>query len=224
MAAITPVSPFTSAVPGTSVVTSAFTPAAGDLLVVAVFARRTAANGALVGSTGLTFTRIARNLVGGENGFYLFVANALATNVSQTLTFTCSGDSATNFYVKICRVAGMTKTALAAVRQFAFGEGEEDDTLDATLGAAVLTGNPIMAFAAVDDSPTGLSEPSGFSAIEETEILAATLSAAFAFADSGITDTTIAFGDTVSNDAGMYAVELDASATAGGRTFAACAS
>lgn len=222
MAAVTPIAPFTSAVAGTSYTTGAFTPAAGDLLVVEVLGRRTTANGALVGSTGLTFTRVHREDIGGGTAIYLFVANALTTNVSQTLTFTCSGDPASHFYVKVCRISGMTKTALAAVRQYKFATAGAGDPLSATMAAAVLTGNPVLVFAGASDTPTGLSEPSGFSTIEETDIAASGFAAAFAYADSGITDTIIAFGDTLSDEGGMHAIELDASATAGGRTFAAC--
>jgi hypothetical protein len=223
MAAVTSVSPTVfSASAGTSFVSNAFTPAAGDLLVVFVYARDTAANGALTGSTGLTFTRIAQRSDFG-NGAYLFVANALASNVSQTVRFTCTGDLAIGCYIKIARISGMTKTAAAAFRQYATADGDSGDPLAATFAAAALTGNPILAFAGVDDQPTGLSEPAGFATIEETSVMAFTLSAAFSYVDSGFTDTSVEFGDEPESDAVMYVVELDASTTAGGRSFAACA-
>lgn len=199
--------------------TAAFIPAANDLLVVFGFGSGTVdATPTLTNSAGVAFTTVnsAISAVGASGGtVYLFVANQLATAVSQTCTFNTPNDVNTGCIVFVARVAGMTRTGLSgAVRQAAIqNTGTAGTTPAPVLGVAALTGNPCLGCVVNATNPAGMTQPSGWA--EGTADLGYATPASggeYAFINSGFTGTTVTWGSTSASIFGAIVVELDASA------------
>lgn len=209
--------------PSTSNVTSyasgAFTPAVGDLLVVFVMASATAAAGSLSNSAGITF-HTATTAVKGTSAdkMWCFIANSLvASAVSMTVTFDCTGDAATGCIIKVARVSGMSKTGSAAVKQSGVQNNiASGGTPAVTLGAARDTNNPTLGAVANNDGTDPVAtEPSGWTKLGTDSVYATPNNGMNAvFRDSGETSATVTWGSTVSG--GQHCtivVELDASSS-----------
>lgn len=200
-----------------SYVSGSFTPALNDLLVAFVSASGTAAAApTLTGSTGLTFTlvlSVARNA--SADRIYVFVANALATAVAQTVTFDCSEDAATGAVIQVASVAGVTRTGSGAVRQSAStANAAAAGTPAATFPAAALTANPTLGCVSNGASPATLTPPTNWTEANDTGYSTPTTGAEYVFRDSGFTGTTVTWGGTSATAFGVALIELDTSTPA----------
>lgn len=212
---ITPVTATVSSTDAESYVSDAFTPAAGDLLVVIVQGRGTAAAATLTSSVGGdTFTRVySRTISIGTT--YVFIADQLASNVSQTLTFDCTGDIATACVIKPFRFTDMVKLGSAAVRQSVGTSRSSGSDPSVTFASVTLTGNPIILAVDTGDGTPGFNAPVGFSTVNEDVTTAPQGALATCYVTGGVTATTIDWG-TDTNGASYQSLgfEFDASATA----------
>ena len=185
----------------TSYTSGSFTPASGDLLVVAVLGRQTLTRpGTLTDSQSGSWTQILA--VDGSvtaDTMYLFVRTTTVSASSMTVTFDCTGDSATGAIIFVARVSGLSRTGASAIRQYKTISAQAAATPAVTFDASTQTGNPTIAVTFNQTNPATLTEPSGW-----TER-----------ADTGFTGTTITWGSSSSSVWGALIVEMDASATGG---------
>lgn len=194
----------------TSYTTTAFTPNNNELLVVFVYATGTLANDATVtDSQGNTYYMADRNPVAAAHSLYCFIANALVTNTSMTVTFDCSSDGATGCAILVEGVTSM-KTAVgsAAVRQINDGKTGAGVAPAVVLPAATLSQNPILGAVGNAANPATLTQPSGWAELADTGYTVPTTGAESASLDSGGTAATITWGSTSASAHGEIAVEL----------------
>lgn len=206
----------------TTYAATAFTPAAGDLLVCLVGITAsvvdTVAYPRITTNVGLTFTRYPIRAVkaSSADSMYLLVANAFCANVSHTLTFDCTGDAATSCLGVIYSVSGMLRTGTSgAVRQAAKQDNQGATTTPApAFGANALTGNPCYGAVFNATSPAGLTPPSGWTenASADHGQSTPTCGQESAYINSGFTGTTVTWGSTSASAFCSLIAELDTSA------------
>ncbi|MEQ9607023.1 MAG: hypothetical protein RLN99_05085 [Kiloniellaceae bacterium] len=144
----------------TAYVSDPFTPAAGDLLVVFVEAAVTVDAGGLASSVaGKTFSKIGdARFQPNNNTLYAFIADQFASAEEQTVEFSCAGDSANGCVILGVRIAGMSNSGMAAIRQFAaISEQEAATTPAVPLAAGCLAVNPVLG--ALAQSSSGAVDP-----------------------------------------------------------------
>lgn len=216
MASITAVAESSTTTDGPSFATASFTPATDDLLVIAVHAGGTALGGTLASSVGgQTYTQAYTRTIG-LGTFSLFIADQLATNVSQTATFDCTGDDFTGIIIAPFRVSGMTNVGSAALLQSAARSVGGGGSIFATFGAAPLTSNPIILAACCNDNTPGLTEPTGFSVASQPVLSTPQHCLCTCFVDSGITATAPTWTGTFGGSSQALGFELDSSVPGAG--------
>jgi hypothetical protein len=194
---------------------SSFTPAADDLLVVIVGANGSRAAASLTSDvSGDTFVEFARRDFGTTSSIYAYVAEQLATNTPQVLTWDCTGDAFGAAGYAVIRYSGVTRTGLAAILQSAEDNGGSGETPECIFASSALTGNPTLAafFIAVN---TAITEPSGWTELNDTGGTSRRIETANR--DSGFTGTTITWGGAAGAGTwGAITAEIDTSAAGGG--------
>ncbi len=198
----------------TTYTTGAFTPAANDLIVVfAGVNGSTATDWLVTDSVGGTFTKITRALyVAGADIVELWVATALAAASSRTITYAHASGTATGGFIQPLRVSGMTRVNSAAVRGFGNQNNQAAASTPAPgLGAAALTGNPVISCVANSTNPPSITVPSGFTSRFNLGHTAPVRGQITASDDSGFTSATVTWGGTSATAFGSIAVELDTS-------------
>jgi hypothetical protein len=183
-----------------SYASGSFTPAVDDLLVVVVTASGTVASGSLSSSAGITFTKVLTALKNASaDTLYLFVANSrVASATSQTVTFDCTGDSATGAIVTVASVSGLAKVGSSVVLK----SGKQDNgaaaaTPTVALGSAALTGNALIGFVGNGSSPATLTPPSSWAELfDSTGYSTPTTGHEVASINSGFTGSTVTWGST----------------------------
>jgi hypothetical protein len=206
----------------TSYLSGSFTPAADDLLVVFVsITASVSATPTLTSSVGgKTFSLKDTALWGtSTHKMFVFVADQLASNVSQTVTFDCSDDSATGCNITVARVSGITKTGLTAILQTAKSENQSGAGSNpaTTFSSSALTGNPTITCISSNDN-TNMTEPTDWAHLARPGYGTPVNETTSAYRDSGFTGTTITWANTTNGDYAVLAVEIDASADGGGGT------
>jgi hypothetical protein len=205
----------------TTYTSDAFTPAADDLLVVFVSITASTSTGTLTSSvSGDTFSRKDTALFAtSAHKIFVFVADQLATNVSQTVTFDCSDDSATGCIITVARVSGITKTGLDAILQTAKNENQSGAGAApaSTFGSAVQTGNPTITCVSSTDN-ANITEPTDWTLLARPGHGTPIHESTTAYRDSGFNGTTITWANTTDGNYAVLAVEIDASADGGGGT------
>lgn len=203
---------------GSSYVSGAFTPAADDLLLVSISAAATTAVGTVTSSVaGKTFTKItSATRSNGGSTVYMFVADQLASNESQTVTFDCTGDAAAGAVIVVCRVSGITRTGLDAILQSAVANDADPSVdTDIVFGANVQTANPTVgAFGSFD--PNASTPPTNWTTLGGDSGTAPTNRCQTVSRDSGFTGTTITWPAGGTSQRGIVFAEVDTSAAGGG--------
>jgi hypothetical protein len=201
----------------TSYLSTAFTPAANDLIVVFVSAAGTVAVGTMSDSQGLGFTKITSALKSASGDtLYLFVANALAAASSMTVTFDCTGDAATGATSVVYSVSGMSRTGADAVLQSAKEDNQASGgTPGPAFASACQTDNPTLGAVFNSAGFPILPAPTGWTEDADTGFTVPTQSIETVHRDSGFTDTTITWGSTSGSAFGDIIVELDSSTIPG---------
>jgi hypothetical protein len=196
--------------------TTAFTPAAYDLLFVYVVASGTAQQpGVVSSSTGTTFTRVAPTAT---NVVRAYIANAKSTNTSQTVSFDCTGDGATGAIVNVVRIAGMSRVGTSALLQGVTTNcsGAAGTAPACTFAASALTENPTLGLAENTTNPAGVTPPGSWAEQSDTGYGTPTIGAEYVTRDSGFTGTTITWASTSASAWAAIIHELDTSAAAAG--------
>ena len=201
-----------------SYVSDSFTPAAGDLLVVATYSSGvTGATPTLTASAnGITFTKVTTGDRAGLDDMQLWVANQLVPGSPSAMTLTYGpGGSATGAIIACGRAAGITKTGLTAIRQHGATHGSTGSSISVTLSVgAALTTNPCIEFYGNAANPAGISPPSGWTERDDTGFTTPSRGLEWATIDSGFTGSSIAWTG-VSGTWVVVAAEIDASVAPG---------
>lgn len=196
-----------------SYASGAFTPAAGDLLVVFVVASGTVAAGSMSGSTGLTFYKATSAVrATSADTLYMFVAQALTTAVSQTVTFDCTGDNATGAIIQVVRIDSMSRTGVSAVKQTAKTDNAAAGTPAPAFGAACETANVTLGLVGNGTNPATMTTPSGWTELNDTGYNTPPTGAEYVARNSGFTGTTVTWGSSSASTFGAIIAEIDVSA------------
>lgn len=202
----------TGATPNTS---GAFTPDAGDLIVVLVSASDTVNDPLTVTlSTGVNLTRIRRETYSsGATGFpmELWVADDLvtaATATSQSVTVNAAGDAATGTNISVFTISSMGWAGSRAVRQSAGQSNQAAATPAPVFASAVLTQNPCIGFIINVSNPAGVSPPASWSEGSDTAYTNPTTGIETASRNSGETGTTITWGSASATGFGSIVAEF----------------
>lgn len=196
----------------------AFVPAANDLLVALVAASGTGeAATTMTDSQALGFTRITNAFrSAGGSMMTIFIANALAANVSTTVTFdTGATDLATGAEILVYGISGMTKVGLAAVRQFAVQNNVGSGIPAPVFTGTTLTTNPCIGLVGNTVNPAGVTPPTGWTnpTTPDFDTGHATPPAGThgCHIDSGFVGTTVTWGSSIAASFGDIIIELDSS-------------
>lgn len=189
----------------------------GELLVVAVIAGGTSDPAVLTASgNGVsTFHRVDMVGFNGDlNETYLFVANQLTTGTSaMTVTFDCTGDTASGAIIQVCGVVGMSKTGSAAVRQStSIANGTGGTTPEFVFPGNCLTGN-VTIYAIGEISTGGLLTPTNWTEGAQSSFSTPTIGGAYGYRESGFTGTTVTWPGNETAHGGVF-VELDTTSSA----------
>lgn len=189
-----------------------FTPVAGDLLVVFVTSSGTVGAGTMTDTQSLGWTKITSAVKNtSADTIYCFVANAPAAAVATTVTFGTGGAAATGAFISVARVAGMTRTGAAAVKQSAIqSNGAAAATPAPAFGASALTGNPTLGVIGNGTSPATMTPPASWTENDDsTGYATPTTGQEYVSRVSGFTGTTITWGSTSGSAFGAIIIELD---------------
>lgn len=204
---------------GGSTITSAITPASGELVVLFVgLTGATLANSpAQVTDTnnmGWTLVWTATKNASADT-LYVFVSNSLATG-STTVTVKTSvhptPTSATGSAIFAAGVSSMTRLGIDAVRQVAVSNNiAATITPGVTFSASALTGNPTAVFVFNNTNPATLTPPAGWTEPNDTGYATPTTGAEWVTRDNGFTGTAVTYGALSASQWGAIGVELDTS-------------
>lgn len=215
MAAVTLAIDTLSDANATTYASGAFTPAAGDLLVVvsevsgSIDAAPTCTSS--VGGKTYSFSNLQQQAATHQT--MVFIADQLATAVSQTATVSVAADAGTACIVTVLRVSGMTKTGLTARMQWATpGSGSASVTPTVVFGAAVNTNNPVVVALRCSTAALAVTPPTNYTEHTDSATTTPVGSQETATRDSGETGTTITWGGLASTAWISIGIELDASA------------
>lgn len=192
------------------------TPVLGDLIVI------------VVGTTGNVVTPVVTDNNTGGHGTYTLAASALAntsadrvyifiradpiTSATST-TFSMVPGTTTGGGLQVFKVTGMTIAGPAAVRlSGSQANGAAAGTPACALGAAALTGNPLIGAVLNGTNPATMTAPTGFTESQDVGYTVPTAGMETAFASSGVTASTITWLSTSATAFGAVAVELDSRA------------
>lgn len=195
----------------------AFTPAVNDLIVVGVATAGSiepTAAGALTDDQSGTYTKAITALRSGSaSSVYLFVRDqAVSSAVLHTLTFTCTGDSATGCCAIPLRIAGMSRYGSSAVLQTAKTDnGGAGGTPAVTFGASVNTNNPTIGVVGAATQPPTINPPTGWTEAGDVGIGTPAQGIEVVYRDSGFTGTTMTWASASAGAFGVVAIELDTS-------------
>jgi hypothetical protein len=203
---------------------AAFTPAAGELLVVMANVTASIAAATCVASAnGLTFTRVLSQDNAPVTGLlYLFVADQLvpASPVSMTVTVDVTGDAGTGSIISVAGISGVTRAGLSAIRQATGARGAAGGTPAVTMPAAALSANATLGFAQNSLSPAGLTPTTFFTEGGDVGYATPTTGQEWQYRNSGHASATLTWGSTSSTAWGAIVFEVDTSAAANSGTLA----
>lgn len=203
--------------PGTSLVTStnatvyttpAFTPAAGELLIVSLVSSDVAATPVVVTTTGITFYR-AFNV--GQAALY--IANSFATNESMAVIADSGSDAASGIAISVDRIAGMSRAGVGAIRpgQAAAASGTINVTPQCVFPRAVLSDSLIWGMVR-NASNTAEAAPTGFTEIIDSGFTGPDRRLEVVYRNTGHSGTTVTWGgNSIASAWNAFAVEFDVS-------------
>ncbi len=214
MASVSLLTTAASSANNTPLTSGSFTPAAGDLLVVAGII----SNGAIIDDSQITDSqglgwRLNTTAFKNTNADRLFfaVASNLASNVAMTVTVNSIATSHSGIGYSVLKVSGVSLTGLLAVRQDGFENNASGPGIPApAFPVNALTGNPTIGVVANGESPAGMTEPIGWTELTDSGYSTPTTGFQIVSRDSGFTGKTILWGSASATDYGSIIEELDA--------------
>src|SRR5439155_6691255 len=184
---------------GISFSTAAFTPAAGDLVVVFVHSSgETSTDWVVTDSVGGAYTKIARFVrVVSANILELWVGNQLEAATSRTITFSHAVGNSTACDMSVLRVAGMSKTGAAAVKQSA-GQSNQAaaNTPNPAFAATTDTNNVCIGAVANGVNPATMTPTTGWTEAHDVGVATPITGLETQFINSGFVGTTVTWGST----------------------------
>ena len=202
-----------SSTDGTSFATGGFTPVAGDTLFGFVVASDTIAPGTMTDSQSLGWTQIVQATYSSAAGrLYAFVANAKAAATGgTTVTFDCTGDTATGAIVFVVGVGLGGRVGLDALRQVATANDLGAVAPAATFAQNCLTQNPTIGFCGNLTNPAGLTPPTSWTELADTGYATPTIGGENIGRATGFTGTAVTWGAASASSNAVIVLELDAS-------------
>lgn len=207
--------------PGISIITTsdlssydsgAFTPTAGDLLVVMFRAGGVPpADPIVTSSAGLTFVLAAKS----STNTFIYIAEQLAAAVSQFITINFGAAGVTALGGSVERVAGMNRVGLDAMRQTDDDSGGTGTTPQVDLPAPAIPTNPILLMVGNGSNPAALTPPPGWTETFDLGIGTPTLGYESAVRSGGFSGTAIDWAAVSASAWRAIGIELDASIPAG---------
>lgn len=198
-------------------VTAAFTPSAGELLIVAAGITGVSAGTTTItcaGSTGQTFTLAGRNVRSASGHSQLvWVSNASATGISQTITITLPVVG-TGAIVETFRVSGTTKRGASAVAQVAKITNGLVTAGAVTLAFTnpVTTTNPTLLLLSLNSTaPLG---PNNWTIAHNKSYGTPATRNVFYTRDSGFSGTNVVWNESAATVFGVIGIEIDAASNA----------
>jgi hypothetical protein len=200
---------------GTPNDSDAYTPTASSLQVVfCAVAASTQATATLTNSSGLTFTQVNATTNGGANDRqYVFVADALSTAVSQTVTCDTASDPGNGTNIVVYEITSHGgRFGLDAIKQSDADNGAAASTPGPAFASSVLTGNVTLLGLYNASNPSGMTHPTGWT--EGADIAYNTPTAGFeaSHRNSGFTGTTVTWNSSSATQWTSLMVEIDNSA------------
>jgi len=184
---------------GSSFATTAFTPTAGDLLVVIVASSGTT-DPSSVSDTGqgFTWTKVTSCVKNtSADTMYMFVPSGLAAAVSTTITWSCGATTATGAFITVIAITGMAATGLSAVRQSAVqNNATAASTPTVTLGQSINSANPLIGAVFNASSPATMTPPTGWTEFNDAGYTTPTTGMETVGLVSGGSGTTVTWGNT----------------------------
>jgi hypothetical protein len=216
MATVNPILITTSTTDSNNYVSGAFTPTAGDILVIFVVAPDTTTSAATLTSSigGQTYSRITTVLKNSSaDRIYAFVSDFKATAVSQTVTFDCGADAATGILIAGLKISGMELVGLAAIKQIISQNNQSGGTTPSiTFPFSVLTGNPTVGVIGNGTNPASMTPPTNWADAQDYGISSPSAGIETVYRNSGFNQTTVTWGSTSSSPFGSILIELAAMA------------
>jgi hypothetical protein len=200
----------------------AFTPAAGDLLVLFTHGITTIVTPAITDSQSLGWTQSTNGIFQrsglGTSGT-IWISNSFAAASSMTVTATYTGDATTGNTMFVFCVAGMSRDGNSGAEK---QSAEQNNQLAAStpapaFGASALTGNVTLGAVFSAATPPAVTEPTGWTECATNCDIGHTLPNAggeAVYRDSGFTGTTITWASTSSAAYCDAIIELDTTAAA----------
>lgn len=141
----------------------------------------------------------------------VWVRNGLiAPNTSCTVTYSHPSGNASGGCVRVWQVSGMSLTGSSAIRSQGGQDNQAASTTPApALNQNALTGNPTLTAIFNATSPSGVTQPSGWTGETDQGFSSPTTGTRGARRDSGFTSATITWGSTSASIFCSVAVELD---------------
>lgn len=200
----------------------AFTPAAGDLLVLFTHGVASVVTPAITDTQTLGWTQASTGIFqrsGLSTSGTIWISNTFAAASSMTVTATFTGDASTGNTMFIYCVAGMSRKGnTGAEKQSAEqNNGAAAGTPAPAFGASALTGNVTLGAVFSAANPPAVTEPTGWTECATDCDIGHTSPSAggeTVYRDSGFTGTTITWGSTSSAAFCDGIIELDTSAAA----------
>ncbi len=167
-------------------------------------------------ANGITFQRyIATAGSAAAHRLAFWVSDQLVRSgpAAMTVTADYTGDATTGCNMSVMRVAGMSRSGAAAVRQTIGADNNlgTGAALTLTFGAASIAGNVLIIGAGNNSNPAGLTPPTSF--VEAHDVGHATPASGVqtSYRDSSAGQTTITYGSTSATVGTGAALELDTS-------------
>lgn len=202
--------------------TGSFTAAVGDRLVVMCSATGAGATPTYSISDSLggqTYTEVKVLSLGTPAAeIHVYVSDGMASGSARTITcaVNAASPSSTGANVVVWMVTGVTRNGAALVR----GDGSHNlvggNTPAPALPAAALTGNPTIGFVLNSSNPATLTEPTGWTELNDSAYTTPTYGVEAISRDSGFTGTTVTWGSTSATQFMAYIMEIDTSAPSSG--------
>lgn len=198
---------------GTSFTTASFIPVADELIVAFVAKTASIVPGTLTDSEGGTYAQVhIVNKDSGNDEAQAFVRTSLLPSAAaMTLTYDCTGDTATGCLIFVARLNSMARAGASSVRQYAGQSSQGGGTTPAPdFSMSCLTGNPTIGFVFNQTNPAGMTSPTDWSELTaDIGISLPTAGAEYVIRNSGFTGTTITWGSTSASNYCDIILEFD---------------
>ena len=198
------------------------TPAVNDLIVIVAAASGTnetnAATTAVTdnNSSG-TYIKLADSGSAGAGAsprITIWVRTALVGSGSSTV-FTATQANSSGGGLAVCKVTGMTRVGLEAIRRAGVAFGATSTTPTVVCITPFLTGNACIGGVVNEGNPATLTQPGSWSELGDLGYNSPTSGLQVASRDSGETGSTITWGSTSGSAWRAVAIELDVTALSG---------